>query len=191
MSFVENPWLRQLILHQCVRVRFPTWHQLVNEVLPNVVETTKDKYVLPAFVSCITCTSSFDLWMSHVGHETFVMVVSFLNDSWEPNHVTMRIFEVQNTTCATMANQVKVLLDFFGLLDKIITYVKDEGSNLNTLTNALTSVVSYFPLQLACPFVGSCFGHAMSFATDDIKMCAKFSKVSLKGVQASLQKIIT
>jgi hypothetical protein len=93
----------------------------------------------------------------------------------------MGIFEVQNTTNATMANQVKVLLDFFGLLEKIIAYVKNEGSNLNTLTNALTSVVFYSPLQLACPFVGSCFGHAMFFATNDIKMCAEFSKVNLKG----------
>jgi hypothetical protein len=83
------------------------------------------------------------------------------------------------------------LLDSFGLLDKVITYVKDEGFNLNTLTNALTSVVFYSPLQLACPFVGLCFGHAMSFATDDIKMCAKFSKVNVKGAQASLQKTIT
>ncbi len=97
----------------------------------------------------------------------------------------------KNTIGATMANQVKVLLDFFGLLDKVITYVKDKGSNLNTFTNALTSVVSYSPLQLACPFVSLCFGHAMSFATDDIKMCVEFFKVSLKGAQASLQKTIT
>jgi len=130
--------------------------------------------------------------MSRVGHDIFVMVVSFLNDSWEPSHVTMGIFEVQNTTCATMANQVKVLLDYFELLDKVITYVKDKGSNLNTLTNALTNVVYYSPLQLACPFVGSCFGHAMSkvaqYATNNIKICVGFPKVNLKGARASLQK---
>jgi hypothetical protein len=64
-----------------------------------------------------------------------------------------------------MANQVKVLLNSFGLFDKVITYVKDEGSKLNTLTNALTNVVYYSPLPLACPFVGSCFGHVMSKVT--------------------------
>jgi len=74
------------------------------QVLPSVIKTTREKYVLRAFVSCITCTTSFDLWMSHVGHDTFAMVVNFLNDSWEPSHVTMGIFEVQNTTSATMAN---------------------------------------------------------------------------------------
>jgi hypothetical protein len=122
-------------------------------MLPNVVEITMETYVLPTLASCITCTTSFDLWMSHAGHDTFAIIVSFLNDSWEPNHVTMGIFEVQNTTCATMANQVKVLLDSFGILDKVIAYVKDEGSNLNTLTNALTSVVSYFPFNWHAHFL--------------------------------------
>jgi hypothetical protein len=42
--------------------------------------------------------------MSCVGHDTFVMVVNFLNDSWEPSRVTMGIFEVQNTTGVAMAN---------------------------------------------------------------------------------------
>ncbi len=51
-------------------------------MLPIVVETTREKYVLLAFASCITCTTSFDLWMSHVGHDTFAMVVSFFNDSY-------------------------------------------------------------------------------------------------------------
>jgi hypothetical protein len=90
----------------------------------------------------------------------------------------MGIFEVQNTTCATMANQIKVLLNSFGLFDKVITYVKDEGFSLNALTNALTNVVYYSPLPLACPFVGSCFGHAMSKATqcaiNDTKLCVGF-----------------
>ncbi len=86
------------------------------------------------------------------------------------------------------------MLNSFGLLDKVIAYVKDKGSNLNILTNALTSVVYYSPLQLACPFVGLCFGHAMfkatQYATNDTKMCVGFSKVNLKGVQTSLQNTI-
>jgi hypothetical protein len=42
--------------------------------------------------------------MSRVGHDTFAMVVNFFNDYWEPSHVIMGIFGVQNITCATMAN---------------------------------------------------------------------------------------
>ncbi len=64
--------------------------------------------------------------------------------------------------CESTEYQVKILLDSFGLLDKIIAYVKNEGSNLNTLINALKSIVSYYPFQLLTPFIGSCFGYVMS-----------------------------
>jgi thioester reductase-like protein len=60
-----------------------------------------------------------------------------MNSFWEPTHVTVGVFEVQNTTCASMANQVKIIFDSNGLLDKVIAYVKIKGSNLNTLTNVL------------------------------------------------------
>jgi hypothetical protein len=40
------------------------------------------------------------------------------------------------------------LLDAYGLKNKIITYVKDEGSNLNALTNALKFVVKCEALRL-------------------------------------------
>jgi hypothetical protein len=56
---------------------------------------------------------------------------------------------------------VKGLLGFFGLLDKVIAYIKDEGSNLASLTIVLILIVSYFSLKLANPFIGSCFGHVM------------------------------
>ncbi len=48
---------------------------------------TREKYVVKVLASCITCTSSFDLWMA--AHPLIV-----------------KVFEVQNTTIATMANQV-------------------------------------------------------------------------------------
>jgi len=55
-----------------------------------------------------------------------------------------------------MKNQVKILLDSFGLLNKVITYVRNESSSLNTLTNVVKYVVSYSPLQLSTPFVRPC-----------------------------------
>jgi len=73
-----------------------------------------------------------------------------------------------------MANQVKVLPDFFGLLDKVIAYVRTKAQNLSSLTLMLVSVVICSPFQLATPFVRSCFGHVMSkacqYALDDFKV---------------------
>jgi hypothetical protein len=40
----------------------------------------------------------------------------------------------------------------------------DKGSNLNTLTLTLTSVITFFFLQLSSAFVGSYFIHVMSKA---------------------------
>ncbi len=41
-------------------------------------------------------------------------------------HVTIGIFEIHNIIGVVMANQIKYLLDSFGLFDKVIAYVKDE-----------------------------------------------------------------
>ncbi len=73
---------------------------------------------------------------------------------------------------------MKILFDSFGLCDKVIVHVKD-GSNLNTLTNALKFVVFCFSFQLPTP-LGSCFGHAMSKAISMPLMMPKFVKVFKK-----------
>ncbi len=54
-------------------------------------------------------------------------------------------------------------------------YVKDEGSNIPTMTSTLAFVVSCEVLGLSTPFVGSCWGHVMfkcyQYAIDDSKVC--------------------
>jgi hypothetical protein len=42
--------------------------------------------------------------------------------------------------------------------------MKDEGSNLNILELTIFQVVNCEPWQLTSPYVGACFGHAMSKA---------------------------
>jgi len=51
----------------------------------------------------------------------------------------MGLFEATNVFGVVMAVQVKDLLSSYNLLDKLIAYVKDEGGNLSTLIEALTS----------------------------------------------------
>jgi hypothetical protein len=66
------------------------------------------------------------------------------------------------------------LFDQFGQRNKIIAHVKDEGSNLNTMTIALKFVVNYEILGLDESFQGCCFGHVFSkacqYATIDQKV---------------------
>jgi len=51
------------------------------------------------YMSC-----SFDLWMIHEGFNAFVIIVSFIDASWEPYHVTIGIFEVHNIASVAMTN---------------------------------------------------------------------------------------
>jgi hypothetical protein len=44
------------------------------------------------------------------------------------------LFEATETIGQALANNLTNLLDQYGLRNKIIAYVKDEGSNLNTMT---------------------------------------------------------
>jgi hypothetical protein len=81
------------------------WACAISISLPNdMLEEVKDKRAIPTFASCVTCTCSFNLWMFLVDFDTFVMVVKFINTSWEPTHVTIGIFEIHNIVGVAMAN---------------------------------------------------------------------------------------
>ncbi len=62
--------------------------------------------------------------------------------------------------------------------------MKDEGSNLNTLTNALKFVVKSETLGLKESFQGTCLGHVFSkvcqYATTYDKVCKNLKCVSIK-----------
>jgi len=80
-------------------------------------------------------------------------------------------------------------------VNRPLAYVKDERTNLNTLTTALQLVVKCKPLELDKPHPGNCFKHVMSkacqYGTKDIVLCARMRCVSLNNAQATLQIIIT
>jgi hypothetical protein len=71
-------------------------------------------------------------------------------------------FEVAKIIGQMLVRNLIDLLDAYGLRNKIIAYVKDEGSNLNTLTNALKSIVKCETLKLEERFQGTYFGHVFS-----------------------------
>jgi hypothetical protein len=50
-------------------------------------------------------------------------------------------------------------LDEYDLKNKIIAYVKDEGSNLNTITSALQVCCEMWTSRLGREFSQTCFEH--------------------------------
>jgi hypothetical protein len=55
---------------------------------------------------------------------------------------------VIETIGQALARSLSKLLDKYGLKKKFITYVKDEGSNLNTMITTLKVVVNFESLGL-------------------------------------------
>lgn len=195
LSSVENVWLRRLLLSQCPRILFPSRLEFLDDVIPKLVSKTLEKYVVPSLAGCTTATVSFDLWMSCSEGAIYAVVVNFINDAWVPCNVTIGLLDTSSMSEAPIAVQLQDILSRYNLTSRIIAYINDEGSSLDIMTTALTSVVSCELLDLAEPFSGTCFGHALSrcchHATDDSKVCAGLKTVSLKDAQASLQKSIT
>jgi hypothetical protein len=68
-----------------------------------------------------------------------------------PQHIIISLFETPNISQATFAKIVKPFLIQFQFIDKLLTYVKDERSNLKTLENGLSTTTSYKLLELGKP----------------------------------------
>jgi len=52
-----------------------------NTILCELVEKTKETYVLPLLNDYNCVTANFDLWMSKGAHDVFVLVISFLGSN--------------------------------------------------------------------------------------------------------------
>jgi len=75
-----------------------------------------------------------------------------------------------------LAKQLKAMLEKFGLISKVLCYVKDKGTNLISMITTLKYVISCEALSLLVPFDGACFGHVMSKATQYTTNDDKISK---------------
>ncbi len=82
----------------------------------------------------------------------------------------------------------ELLFTQYQLTKKILTYVKEEGNNLNILASALLQMVDCEPLQLHV--LGMPWTRHFNMLPQMIK-CAREWHMSLKIAQSTLQKTIT
>jgi hypothetical protein len=52
---------------------------------------------------CITMTTFFYLWIFRFEHDTFVLVINFVNKQWEPCYIIVGLFETTHTSSSAMA----------------------------------------------------------------------------------------
>jgi len=172
------------------KVKFPTCSQFVSKHLFDMVAKTMDKYIQPLLAKCESTSITFNLLMSRIGYNTFCLIMNFIDDTWQLHHVTIGLFEAPKTIGATLAEIVKPLLAQYKFIKKIITYMKDEGNNLNTLASTFLQVVNYELLQLTSPYVGACFGHTVSktcqYVISNDKICVGMTQMLLRNAQLAL-----
>jgi hypothetical protein len=99
-------------------------------------------------------------------------------------------------TRQTLARNLIESLDKYDSRKKITTWVKDEGSNLNTMITTLKSIVSDEVMILGESFQGTCFEHAFVKACQYVvmnheKICKCLKYVSIKVTQGDLQKCVS
>ncbi len=102
LSFVEAPFFKRLVIRKNPCLTFPSRQKLKHDILPRIAKRTKERFVSPTLHSCNTCIVFFNLWMSRGGVDIFVLIVHFLNDKWEPCHVTIGFFYITNTSRSAM-----------------------------------------------------------------------------------------
>jgi hypothetical protein len=100
---VESVWLKRLVLQLCPRVQFTSQKIFSNIVVLELVEKTKETYILPLLNDCSCATTNFDLWMSKDAHDVFVLVIKFLGSNWKPKHVIIVLFKVVKTIGQALA----------------------------------------------------------------------------------------
>jgi len=162
----------------------------LEEILLGLVEKTMITYLHATLVNCFLAICTFNLWKVKGMHDALVIVVNFISNEWKAKHVIIRLFEVMDISDATMAPKLQKLLDRFSLTHKIMVYVKDERSNLQTCANALTSITSCTNLVLLEPFDGSYLGHAFpkfcQYTITHEKMFVGLPFASIKVVQSTI-----
>jgi hypothetical protein len=113
LSFVETPIFKKLLWRQNPRLNFLLKQMFKHDIVLRIIEMTKERFVSPSLMSCNICTIPFDLWMSRGGVDTFVHIVHFLNDNWEPCHVTIEFFKTIDTSRSSMVLQASIQNQIF------------------------------------------------------------------------------
>ncbi len=156
-----------------------------------MVQKTTDSHVLPKLKTITIVSTSFDLWMSKGGIDTFALVINYLDEVWTPMHVTIGVFQVHKTSGNSMTFQLQALLENFGLIHHVIAFVKDECNNLGSMvTTTLRYFIDFELLKLWVYEGTNCFGHVMiktcQYAANDDKVFVGFTLVNVKEIQTSL-----
>jgi hypothetical protein len=61
----------------CFCIVFSSKKTFNQNLLVDLIEKTKQKYVLPILTNCVFTSANFDIWMLKGMHDVFALVVNF------------------------------------------------------------------------------------------------------------------
>ncbi len=82
IQFMENMWLKHLVLCLCPKLNFLSKRQFSQKILLGLIEKTNQQYVLITLGNCFFTTTSFDLWMCKGAYDVFALMINFLGSDW-------------------------------------------------------------------------------------------------------------
>jgi len=123
------------------------------------------------------------------------LLLIVLGVNWQPKRFAIGLFETFDTFGHTLAKDLIKLLGKYDLTKKIMAYVKNEGSNLNTMTTTVKYIISCDVLGLIESSHNSYFGHAFfkacQHASTDENVYKGLKYVFVKIAQYDQHKCIT
>jgi hypothetical protein len=183
LSSCENLWMQCLTLQLDPKVVFPFRKVMSEEIFLMMVEKCLKEYVTLLFDVTPIAIEKFDLWMSRTTCDTFAFVINFLTPQWEPRHVCVGLFEVNDTTRASLGKQMTILLERFKLTSKIWCFVKNEGTNLGIMIATLRFMVTCEALKVDVLLMGFALGMQhirLPNVTSNEKVVASLAPMNIK-----------
>lgn len=105
--------------------------------LEDVKQFVEEKIVKARLAAAFAAVITFDLWMSKQTANVMSVVAYTMSKDCEVESVALDLIECSTVRGEDMGPQLRAVLEKYGCTNKVIAYVKDGGSNLNTTAQAL------------------------------------------------------
>jgi hypothetical protein len=102
------------------QVVFTSCKTIIEDILPSMMKCALQEFVFPFVNATTSMIVTFDLWMNKGAFNTFVLVINFLTLDWEPNLLTIGLFEAKGILKVNFTNQLQVLFKKYKFTNKII-----------------------------------------------------------------------
>ena len=192
----NNPYFRNLVLHLDPKVSFPSRHVLQDKIVPQL-RSNVEKVVYNTLTrsgNVLRCAITFDLWMSRNAEDIFGVMMHFIDSEWSIKLFNIGLMKMEHTNGEALKTIFEGECEKYGILEKTIAFVSDEGKNLETCIKAFETSILCADISsriVQGPFWGLCNAHMISksigwvFVKQDKDTPAVDSDLSLIDVQSA------